>query len=69
MTAALRFAERRRIGPFASTPPDRAGREKVIGAMVRAGHGFALARAIAGLAPGAPIDPEALSDEAGLTLI
>jgi len=69
VTAALRFAERRRIGPFASTPPDRAGREKAIGAMVRAGHGFALARAIAGLAPGAAIDPEALSDEAGLPLI
>jgi regulatory protein len=55
--AALRFARRRRIGPFAAETVDRPEREKWIAAMVRAGHSFALARAIAGLAPGAPIDP------------
>ena len=64
--AALRFAERRRIGPFASAPPadprarDKA-RDKALGAMLRAGHGFALARAIVGLAPGDPFDPDELS--------
>jgi regulatory protein len=51
--AALRYAERRKIGPFSSDAPDRPGREKAIAAMVRAGHGFGLARAIASLAPGA----------------
>ena len=44
--AALRFAERRRMGPFASAAADRAQREKWIAAMIRAGHGFGLARAI-----------------------
>ena len=51
--AALRYAERRGIGPFAREVPDRATREKAIAAMIRAGHPFALARAIASLAPGA----------------
>lgn len=55
--AALRFARRRRIGPFAASVADRADREKWIAAMVRAGHGFGLARAIASLAPGAEFDP------------
>jgi regulatory protein len=62
VAAALRFAERRRIGPFAAALADRAGREKAIAAMIRAGHGFALARAIAQLAPGATIDVAALSE-------
>ena len=61
--AALRFAERRRIGPFASSLPDPRQREKAIGAMIRAGHSFGLARAIAGLAPGADIDPEQLNQQ------
>ncbi len=55
--AALHFARRRRIGPYASLPLDPKQRERAIGAMIRAGHGFALARAIIGLAPGAEIDP------------
>lgn len=62
VTAALRFAERRRIGPYASAPPaDPKARDKALGAMLRAGHGFALARAIVGLAPGDPFDPDGLS--------
>ena len=61
VTAALRFAERRRIGPFAAAEATREEREKAIGAMVRAGHGFDLARAISGMAPGADIDVEDLS--------
>lgn len=57
--AALRFAERRRIGPFASTKTtDGRERERAIAAMVRAGHGFALSRAIVGLDPDTEIDPE-----------
>ena len=32
--------------------------------MIRAGHGFALARAILELAPGAEIDPDALRERA-----
>jgi regulatory protein len=60
VAAALRFAERRRIGPFAASAPDERGREKAIAAMIRAGHGFAVSRAIVGLAPGAPVDPDAL---------
>ena len=51
-TAALRFAQKRRIGPWAVTLADRPGREKAIGAMIRAGHDFAAARAIASSAPG-----------------
>ena len=59
--AALRFAQRRRIGPFAAdVPADPKARDKAIGAMIRAGHGFALARAIVELAPGEAFDREAL---------
>lgn len=66
VAAAVRFARRRRIGPFASSQLDRAGRDKAIAAMIRAGHSFALARAIAILPPGAAIEPERLSEQAGL---
>jgi regulatory protein len=67
VAAALRFAERRRIGPFAVAAVERPEREKWIGAMVRAGHGFGLARAIAALAPGSPIDIDELENRAGVT--
>ena len=66
--AALRFAERRRIGPFASEggePGDRKARERALAAMIRAGHGFGLARAILDLPPGADIDIEELSEHSG----
>jgi len=52
--AALRYASRRRIGPFALEPHDPAGREKALAAMIRAGHDFALARAIVDAKPGFP---------------
>lgn len=61
--SALRFAKRRRIGPFAAEPPAPEAREKAFAAMVRAGHGFRLAKAILDLAPGAAIDHQALEDE------
>ena len=59
--AALRFAERRRIGPFAASATDPRQREKAIAAMVRAGHAFGLSRAISALAPGAPVDRDHLA--------
>ena len=59
--AALRFARRRRIGPFADQAPDPAGREKALAMLIRAGHGFALARRIVDLPPGEEPDPEALA--------
>jgi regulatory protein len=59
--SAIRFARRRRIGPFATSVVDLASREKAIAAMIRAGHGFALSRTIAGMAPGEAIDAENLA--------
>jgi len=50
--AALRFAERRRIGPFAPEESDRAARDKAFAAMVRAGHSVALAGRIVRARPG-----------------
>ncbi len=59
--SALGFARRRRIGPFAPAPVEKAQREKHIGAMVRAGHSFALARLIAFADPGQTIDLDTAS--------
>jgi regulatory protein len=67
--AALRFAERRRIGPFAASSPDPKQREKAIAALVRAGHGFALARAIAELPPGSAVDRDALDEHGPFSTI
>jgi regulatory protein len=64
--AAIRFAERRRIGPFAADSSDPRQREKAIAAMVRAGHPFGLARIIAALRPGASVDVEELRERSGL---
>jgi regulatory protein len=50
--AALRYAERRRIGPFAAEKGDRAAREKAFAAMARAGHPPALARRLVTARPG-----------------
>jgi regulatory protein len=62
--SALAFARRRRIGPWSAVEADRAQREKHIAAMIRAGHGFALARTIASARPGImpQIDTEMNSD-------
>lgn len=60
--AALRFARRRRIGPFAAQAPDPAARERALAAMIRAGHGFGLAKAVVDAAPGAELDPEQLAE-------
>lgn len=64
--AALRYAKRRRIGPFGDGSSDPREREKAIGALIRAGHPFALARAIAGLTQETDIDVEELRERARL---
>ena len=61
LEAALAFARRRRIGPFATAEPDPKTRAKQLAALVRAGHGYALARRIAELAPGA--DPAEIEED------
>ena len=48
--AALHMARKRRFGPFALEPADPARREKQLAAMIRAGHGFAEARAVLDMA-------------------
>lgn len=50
--AALRFAERRRMGPFAAEQADRHAREKALAAMLRAGHPLALAKRLVEAPPG-----------------
>jgi len=50
--AALRFAERRGIGPFAASEADPARRRKAFAAMVRAGHPADLVRRIVASRPG-----------------
>lgn len=45
-TAALAFARRKRIGPYATAQADRAGREKAFAALMRAGHEPGMARRI-----------------------
>ena len=44
--AACELARRKRFGPFDRTRPDPARREKQLAAMVRAGHGFDMARRV-----------------------
>lgn len=61
--AALRFARRRRLGPFADLPADERRRERAIAAMVRAGHSFALSKAIVALQPGGDYSVEQLAEK------
>lgn len=57
--AALRFAERKRIGPFALAEADRAVREKALAAMLRAGHPPQIARRLVAARPGEIPDADA----------
>jgi regulatory protein len=50
--AALRFAERKRIGPWAREQVERSAREKALASMLRAGHPLDLARRIVNSSPG-----------------
>lgn len=52
LAAALRFAERRRIGPYAAEQADMPTRQKALAAMLRAGHPMDLARRIVATPPG-----------------
>lgn len=58
--SALRFAQRRKLGPFALAEPDRAGRDKALAAMLRAGHALGLARKLAAARPGEIPDADGL---------
>jgi regulatory protein len=60
--AALRFARRRSLGPFADSKADALARERAIAAMIRAGHEFRMARAIIDLGPGEFPDCEGASN-------
>ena len=62
-SSALRFARRKRIGPFAERVLDRPAREKALAAMIRAGHGFEIAKAVVNAEPGSEIDLDELSDK------
>ena len=61
--AALHYARRRRIGPYALDVADPKQRQRAMAAMIRAGHGFALARAIVALEPGAEPDSSNFFDQ------
>jgi regulatory protein len=56
--AALRFARRRRIGPYAEAPLDPEARRKAAAAMLRAGHRLDLVRRILDASPGEVPDPD-----------
>jgi regulatory protein len=58
--AALRFAQRRRIGPFATDVLDRPSRERAFAAMLRAGHRIDHARRVLDAAPGEIPNPDNL---------
>jgi regulatory protein len=51
LASALRFARRKRIGPFAEGEPDREARQKAFGAMLRAGHPVDVARRVVNASP------------------
>lgn len=54
--AAIAFARRRRIGPYAERPVEREQRQRMLAAMLRAGHGFELSRSIVEALPGEEIE-------------
>jgi regulatory protein len=58
LDAALAFARRRRIGPFAAQKADRDEARRHIAAMMRAGHPLDLARRILAMAPGEAPEPD-----------
>ncbi|WP_425228256.1 RecX family transcriptional regulator [Sphingomonas sp.] len=58
--AALAFARRKRLGPWARGEVDRPAREKQLAAMLRAGHPLDLARRVLALPPGVEPDAGAL---------
>lgn len=61
--SALRFARRKRIGPFAVAEADRSLRDKQLAAMMRAGHTFDLSRTIVQAKPGEEQQFDAVQDQ------
>jgi regulatory protein len=62
LLAAVRFAQRRRVGPFATELlTDPAKKEKHIGAFIRAGHSHGLARKILAMEPAEWPDPHQIA--------
>lgn len=57
-SAALRFAERRRLGPWAEKPHDRESKQKAAAAMMRAGHPVAMVWRVLATRPGDVPDPD-----------
>ena len=58
LAAALAYARRRGIGPFADGPADPQERQRAIGRLMRAGHSPAIALRVASAPPGAQLDDE-----------
>lgn len=56
--AALNFARRKRIGPFAMETASPELRQKQFAAFIRAGHGFELARRFVEAEPGADLSED-----------
>jgi regulatory protein len=56
LEAALAFARRRRIGPFAAEAPDLDQYRRNLAALLRAGHSPDIARRVARAEPGASLD-------------
>ena len=50
--AAMRFAQRKRLGPYAAELPDPPARQKAFAAMMRAGHPMNMVRLLLGAEPG-----------------
>ncbi len=66
--AALRLLRRRRLGPFARTPPDDDAGRKTLAVLLRAGHDFGDARDALALSLGeaeAAIEEASVADPAG----
>lgn len=55
--AALKFAQRKRIGPYAAQEPDREVRQKAFAAMMRAGHPMEIVQKVLNCRPGELPEP------------
>ena len=58
--SALRFAEKRKLGPFAPSEMEREARQKAFAAMARAGHPAGIIRRILEARPGSVPDADGL---------
>ena len=60
VAAARRYAQRRRLGPYAGEAPDRAARQKAAAAMLRAGHRIDVVRLVLDAGAGEVPDPDSV---------